>query len=115
MIDYIVRSGLCLVLLLAVYHLFLEKEKMHRFNRFFLLFSLGFGLLIPLITLELVSNPLPPVEFSIMEELITQPVISSEAINVSQEVITDTSPDHTIAIIFIIYGLGVCILSARFI
>lgn len=38
---------LCMALTLAVYTLLLEREKMHRFNRFFLLFGLGFSLIIP--------------------------------------------------------------------
>lgn len=45
-----------MAILLAVYHLLLEKEKMHRFNRFYLLFALVFSLLIPLITLPVYNN-----------------------------------------------------------
>jgi hypothetical protein len=41
-----------MALLLGVYHLFLEREKMHRFNRYFLLFSLVFSLTIPLLTIN---------------------------------------------------------------
>jgi hypothetical protein len=37
----------CLALLLAFYHLVLEKEKMHTFNRFYLLGSLLFSFLVP--------------------------------------------------------------------
>ncbi len=48
MITYILKSSLCLALLLIFYHLFLEKEKMHRFNRFFLLVSILFSFLAPL-------------------------------------------------------------------
>lgn len=56
MIEYLIKSGFCLAVLLAVYHLLLEKEKMHRFNRFFLLLSIGFGLTIPLMNLHLPVN-----------------------------------------------------------
>jgi bla regulator protein blaR1 len=38
-------------LLWVVYHFGLEQEKMHRFKRFYLLFSLGFTLVVPLISL----------------------------------------------------------------
>jgi len=112
MIDYIVRSGLCLVLLLAVYHLFLEKEKMHRFNRFFLLFSLAFGLLVPLGTMEFASRPLRPIEFSNVEEMV-QPVMTVG--NTNQALSADTSPGLMITVILIVYGLGVFLLSAKFI
>ncbi len=56
MTDFIIKSTLSLVVLLTVYFLFLEKEKMHVFNRFYLLFSLAFSLLLPFITIELTST-----------------------------------------------------------
>ncbi|HAH52126.1 MAG TPA: hypothetical protein DCL80_13080 [Balneola sp.] len=52
MIAYLIKSGLCLVILLGIYLLFLERQKMHRFNRFFLLFSLVFALSIPFYTID---------------------------------------------------------------
>ncbi|MCG2610041.1 M56 family metallopeptidase [Flavobacterium sp. SM15] len=52
MILYLIKSGLCLMLLFGVYHFFLGRERMYRFNRFYLLISLFFGLLIPLNTIE---------------------------------------------------------------
>jgi hypothetical protein len=42
-----------MLLLLLVYHAFLEREKMHRFNRFYLIFSIIFGLTIPLLTINI--------------------------------------------------------------
>ncbi len=48
MITYFIKSGLCLGLLLLFYHFVLEKEKMHRFNRFYLLGILIFSFLAPL-------------------------------------------------------------------
>ncbi len=53
MITYLLKSAVCLLLLLLVYHAFLEREKMHRFNRFYLIFSLIFGLTVPLLTINL--------------------------------------------------------------
>ncbi len=53
MIIYLLKSAICLAILLAVYHLLLEKERMHRFNRFFLLASLLIGLTIPLLSLTI--------------------------------------------------------------
>ncbi len=55
MITYILKSSLCLALLLIFYHLFLEKEKMHRFNRFFLLISILFSFLAPLYIIHIKS------------------------------------------------------------
>lgn len=53
MIIYLVKSTVLLFLLLVVYKLLLEGEKMHQFNRFFLLFALALGLTAPLISFDL--------------------------------------------------------------
>ena len=47
MVLYLLKSAACLALLLAFYHLVLEREKMHKFNRFFLLGSVLFSFLVP--------------------------------------------------------------------
>ncbi|MBF7092332.1 energy transducer TonB [Flavobacterium sp. ALJ2] len=48
MITYILKSSVVLLILFVVYKLWLENEKMFRFNRAYLLGSLVFGLIIPL-------------------------------------------------------------------
>ncbi|MFY0630622.1 MAG: M56 family metallopeptidase [Flavobacteriaceae bacterium] len=57
MILYIAKSGLCLALLLVFYHLVLEREKMHRFNRFYLLGSVLFSFLAPLFIIYIEAQP----------------------------------------------------------
>ncbi len=56
MIDFLFKSTLSLTVLLAVYHLLLEKEKMHQFNRFYLLFGILFSFTIPFITIEVIRE-----------------------------------------------------------
>jgi beta-lactamase regulating signal transducer with metallopeptidase domain len=61
MIDFLLKSTISLCVLLAVYHLVLEKEKIHKFNRFYLLFCLLFSFTIPFITIEVIqeiTNPM---------------------------------------------------------
>lgn len=53
MIDFLIKSSLCLILLLGIYNFFLEKEKMSLFNRFYLLGSLVISFLIPFVKFEL--------------------------------------------------------------
>jgi hypothetical protein len=48
MIDFILKSSVLLFILIAVYKLILENEKMHQFNRIYLLGSLIFSLTIPM-------------------------------------------------------------------
>ncbi|MBP2283402.1 hypothetical protein H4V97_001720 [Flavobacterium sp. CG_23.5] len=56
MIDFLIKLTITLFVLLAVYYLFLEKEKMHLFNRFYLLFSLVFSFVVPFITIEVIQE-----------------------------------------------------------
>ena len=56
MIIYLLKSTGCLALLLFFYHFILEKEKMHNFNRFYLLGSVLFSLLVPLTTITIPSS-----------------------------------------------------------
>jgi beta-lactamase regulating signal transducer with metallopeptidase domain len=52
MIAYIVKTLLCAAVLFLIYILFLEREKMHRFNRFYLLFSIVFSFTVSFITIK---------------------------------------------------------------
>lgn len=69
MIVYLLKSIACLLLLLLVHRVLLQREVLHRFNRFFLLFSVVISFLIPLYTIEvpeeIVATPV---------ELISEPV-----------------------------------------
>ena len=60
MTDFLIKSTITLFVLLAVYYLFLEKEKIHAFNRFYLLFSLVFSIVIPFITIEVIQEIAQP-------------------------------------------------------
>ena len=63
MIIYLIYSTTSLGLLLLFYHLFLEKEKMHKINRGYLIFSLLFSLTIPLIPIGLFDVPINELSF----------------------------------------------------
>jgi len=52
MITYIINFILCSGLLLAVYRIVLRNENLYRFNRFYLLGSLAFSLVVPLVTIH---------------------------------------------------------------
>ncbi|SEM60961.1 hypothetical protein SAMN05421856_104448 [Chryseobacterium taichungense] len=55
---YILKIILCSSLLITLYFTFLQKEKMYRFNRFYLLFSLIFSYAVPFISVTS-ENPKP--------------------------------------------------------
>jgi hypothetical protein len=60
MIQYLLTSTIAATILMVVYQLFLEKEKMHHFNRFYLLLSLIFSLVIPFISIEIIEEITTP-------------------------------------------------------
>lgn len=89
MITYFLKSATCLALLLVFYHFVLEKEKMHNFNRFYLLGSVLFSFLAPLyiiyidvipIILE-VSQPVSAYNFT---ELTATEITIEKSINYTQ-------------------------------
>lgn len=56
MILYLFKSTIGLLMLWGIYKLFLESEKLHAFNRFYLLLSLVCAFTIPLVSIELPST-----------------------------------------------------------
>ncbi len=56
MINFLLESTVSLIAFLAFYHLFLEREKMHQFNRFYLLFSIVISIIIPFISIEIIQE-----------------------------------------------------------
>ncbi len=92
MLVYILKSTFCLVLLLGVYHLFLEKEKMHRFNRFYLLGSILFSFLVPSFVITVAPETLETPLFTEVSTLEQFPVETAslevtETINYTQYII----------------------------
>ena len=75
MILYLLKSAICLALLLAFYHLVLEKEKMHNFNRYYLLGSVVFSFLSPLYIIYIEATPFSLQEFQTTAEFTTTEII----------------------------------------
>jgi len=55
MIDFLLKSTISLTIFLGFYHLVLEREKIHQFNRFYLLFSIVISFIIPFLTFEIIK------------------------------------------------------------
>ncbi len=70
MIAYLLKSLISSGLFLLAYVLFLEKEKMHRFNRFYLLFALLFSIVVPFLSIHSYSSTLAPISnsYQLIEE-----------------------------------------------
>ena len=70
----ILKISLCSSLLIAIYYLFLQKEKMFRFNRFYLLSALVFSYVIPFVKINLPTISERKSQL-IFEEITTQQLI----------------------------------------
>jgi beta-lactamase regulating signal transducer with metallopeptidase domain len=93
MIVYFLKSATCLGLLLAFYHLVLEKEKMHSFNRFYLLGSILFSFLAPLYTIYKEVKPI------IIES--TPVIIETTPTNfIPSEIVAEQPINYTTIILF---------------
>jgi beta-lactamase regulating signal transducer with metallopeptidase domain len=109
MITYLIRSILCLAILLLVYLLFLEKEKMHRFNRWYLLGSIVFACLIPLVRFEIKGQPLP-----VFQDTYFEIIDTATSITVSPAAAARENTQYTVPALLLIYGLITSLLLTRF-
>lgn len=107
MINYLLKSGMLLLVFYAVYKLWLENEKMFRFNRAYLLLSLVFSFVIPL---QLISvKPLLGNALSVIQ-------LDGIVIRTSNAVLTkDNSGQITASVLNIIYLVVALLLMVRFV
>ncbi|CAN1548060.1 MecR1 Antirepressor regulating drug resistance, predicted signal transduction N-terminal membrane component [Flavobacteriaceae bacterium] len=104
MIDFLIKSTLSLFVLLAIYHLLLEKEKMHQFNRFYLLFCLVFSFVIPFISIEIIDESFSAVT----------PTINAVTANTIVTIVPETF-NYTPIIIWSLYCIVTSLLLFRFV
>ncbi len=56
MMTYLIKSTICLLVLYGFFHFFLRQHKILLFNRFYLIFSLVFSMIVPFIVIPVNSN-----------------------------------------------------------
>jgi hypothetical protein len=106
MTTYLLKSGILLFVFYAVYKLWLENEKMFRFNRAYLLVSLVFSFVIPLQIISFQSTVSSTIGLIELNELVIRK--SSQ----SFEIISFS--DFVMVLILALYSLGVLLLTTRF-
>lgn len=94
---YILKSVLCSALLIGAYYLFLEREKTHRFKRFYLIASLFLSFIIPLITIEISQQEIVNKISEITEYLPMDAPLITE-LSKSEIDLTGNTADHPEAI-----------------
>jgi bla regulator protein blaR1 len=97
MVQYCINIIICSGLLLLLYKVLLENEKMHVFKRFYLLFSIAVSLIAPLVT---ISFPSPDLYAPLIEQ---SPVAAKEETN------------KIVLLITVIYITGLIIGLLRFV
>lgn len=107
MINYLLKSGILLLVFYAVYKLWLENEKMFRFNRIYLLGSLVFSFVIPLQLISFNAGFSNKIGFVQLEELVIQK--SNEKLGVI------SFDDFATVFITLLYAFVVLILAIRFV
>lgn len=134
MITYIIKFILCSGLLLLVYRVFLGNERLYRFNRFYLLFSLVFSLAVPFVTISVPAIQIPyldkfiapqaPIAAAPIEQtapvIINEPTIQQDAPTIitsepaQQPIVQTPATDYLPYILLGTYGIAVLILLLRF-
>lgn len=104
--QFIIISTICLVVFLSMYYFFFETEKMHQFNRFYLLFSLVFSMAIPFLQFEIVNK--------IIEIPNTTPVsnLQNTTIPISNVI---EKPNDYLYLLAVIYAIGVIVFAIKFV
>jgi len=100
---YIIKSAVCLGILFAFYKIFLERENMHIFKRFYLIGILAVAYSIPFVTFT---------EYIEVQKSIG-PVLTSENLTADSSEITPTI-NYLPLIIWSLYLLGVLFFSLKF-
>ena len=118
MIAYILKSSLSLIILFGLYWFLLRKEKLFEFNRFFLVLSVVFSLLLPFISIPVNFQTTPGQENFIpayVPEISSTYNIVPDGENNSQPYIEKQPSAISItAILFILYISGVIMFLVRF-
>jgi beta-lactamase regulating signal transducer with metallopeptidase domain len=122
MITYILKSSLSLLLLFGLYWFLLRKEKLFVFNRFFLVLSVVFSLLVPFISIQVNFKTTPGLENFItaydnnIPEISTTDNIVRSDVNISQpNVEKGTSVINLSKILLALYITGAILFLIRFI
>jgi beta-lactamase regulating signal transducer with metallopeptidase domain len=70
MIEFLIKSTIAMGVLLGLYYILFEREKMHRFNRFYLISALVFSLALPFISIPVYVEAEVPVVTVMPEQFI---------------------------------------------
>ncbi|TBV27974.1 hypothetical protein DMZ43_02720 [Meridianimaribacter sp. CL38] len=108
MLDYILKSSACLLVLLLFYKLILERENMHQLKRFYLLLATVLGFTIPFITITTYVEP--TYTLGTFQPPLLEPVFYPETTQP-----TEQNTNFWPTLLWSIYGIGVVLFLVKFI
>lgn len=121
MTTYVLKSSLCLIIFFGLYWFLLRREKLFVFNRFFLILSIVFSLVLPFISITVDLQTAPSLRSVIPVNDYFTPEIRTASNNLSDTL--SSSPAYsdkqplavsTSVILLTIYVLGVIFFLIRF-
>lgn len=121
MIAYILKSSVSLLILFGLYWFLLRKEKIFVFNRYFLVTSVVFSLVVPFLSIPVnfqvapqINNIIPAFNYAIADISKADNIVTGDA-NISQSSTVMNSPAVSIsAILLALYISGVILFLIRF-
>ena len=87
MLLYLLKLTLMMALLLAVYHLFLSRERLLRFSRCYLMGALILSLVVPLIHFEIQPSSLPAISSN---RIVERMMLSTDVLPLNSAVAEDS-------------------------
>ena len=121
MITYVIKSSLSLIILFGLYWFLLRREKIFVFNRFFLISSVIFSLIVPFISVpvNLQTLPIPDHQIPSFEYLINETAVTDNIIQISSGIQGQFASDeetqfNIAAILIILYFTGLMLFLVRF-
>jgi beta-lactamase regulating signal transducer with metallopeptidase domain len=114
MINSLLESTIGLFTFLAFYYLFLEREKMHQFNRFYLLFSLVISFIIPFLNFEIIEiktviENIEPISIRKVTSVINENVVENDSIPQKETI------NYFPSVIWCLYSLVTFLFLFRFV
>ena len=109
MLILILKSSACLAVFMAFYKLFLEKESIHNFKRFYLLGAILVSIVIPFITFTQYTEVAP------IENFIPLAAIESVQTETLPSEITTSWQNNIPVTLWTLYVIGVLLFSFRFV
>jgi N-acetylmuramoyl-L-alanine amidase len=116
MIDFLIKSSICLAVFLGFYHLILEREKIHKFNRFYLLISILISLIIPFVTFEFIEfvETAPVIQYNVPINIEKTTVVLNQNPTIENVITAQESVDYLPYLFWSTYVLTCFVFLFRF-